>query len=105
MPFALPFRTNPLDNGFELSLLRINQAGRPVSIGDIVATVEPEPGVGNVLFVRFYDTPDSGMDRRTPLPTDQWERLRAAADACVDIPVLMSSLPAAIKSAVTQSRQ
>lgn len=29
----------------QLSLLRINQAGRPVSIGDIVATVEPEPNV------------------------------------------------------------
>ena len=69
------------------------------------ATDSPVVVQGNVLFVRFYDTPDSGMDRRTPLPSDQWERLRAAADACVDIPVLMNSLPAAIKSAVTQSRQ
>ncbi len=29
----------------QLSLLRINNTGRPVSIGDITATVEPEPNV------------------------------------------------------------
>ena len=59
---------------------------------------------GNVLFVRFYEAEGSGMDRRTPPPTDEYKRLRAAADACVDIPTLMASLPQAIKSAIKQSR-
>lgn len=59
---------------------------------------------GDVLFVRFYDTPDSAMDRRTPLPSDENERLRLALAACVDVPIIMNSLPNAIRDAVKQSR-
>ena len=33
----------------QISLLRINDAGRPVSVGDITATVEPEPEVVRLL--------------------------------------------------------
>lgn len=44
------------------------------------------------------------MDRRTPMPTDEYKALKVAADACVDIPTIMASLPDAIKSAVKQSR-
>ncbi|CAK0739242.1 hypothetical protein CVIRNUC_001149 [Coccomyxa viridis] len=104
MPFALPFRTDPLDTGFVLSLLRINSSGRPVSIGDITTTVEEEPDVGNVVFVRFYEAEGSGMDRRTPPPADKYKKLKASADACVDIPTIMASLPVAIKNAAKQSR-
>ena len=59
---------------------------------------------GSVLFVSFYEAEGSGMDRRTPPPADEYKRLKAAADACVDIPTLMASLPSAIKAAVKQSR-
>ena len=53
--------------------------------------------------MRFYEGEGSGMDRRRPLPTDQMQRLREAASACVDIPVIMSSLPDAIRAACKQS--
>lgn len=43
------FRALIAFNQLQLSLLRINEAGRPVSIGDIVATVEPEPDVVSCL--------------------------------------------------------
>jgi len=59
---------------------------------------------GNVVFVRFYEAEGSGMDRRTPPSTDEYKRLKAAADACADIPTIMASLPDAIKNAVKQSR-
>jgi hypothetical protein len=59
---------------------------------------------GNVLFVRFYDTPSSGLDRRTPLPSNAEERLRVVLSACVDVPIIMNSLPGAIRTAVAQSR-
>jgi hypothetical protein len=59
---------------------------------------------GNVVFVRFYEAEGTGMDRRTPPPTDEYKRLKAAADACVDIPTIMASLPVAIKNAAKQAR-
>ena len=46
----------------QMSLLRVKD-GFPVSVGDIVATVEDEPTVGNILMVRFFEGPGSGMDR------------------------------------------
>ena len=59
---------------------------------------------GNVVFVRFYEAEGSGMDRRTPPPADKYKKLKASADACVDIPTIMASLPMAIKNAAKQSR-
>ena len=59
---------------------------------------------GNVVFVRFYEAEGTGMDRRTPPPADEYKRLKAAADACVDIPTIMASLPLAIKNAAKQAR-
>ena len=59
---------------------------------------------GNVVFVRFYEAEGSGMDRRTPPPADKYKKLKASADACVDIPTIMASLPVAIKNAAKQSR-
>lgn len=56
-----------------------------------------------MLFVRFFEGEASGMDRRRPLPTDQMQRLREAASACVDIPMIMRSLPDAIRAACKQS--
>ena len=46
----------------QMSLLRVRN-GYPVSVGDIVATVEDEPTVGKILMVRFFEGPGSGMDR------------------------------------------
>ncbi|KAK9827402.1 hypothetical protein WJX81_008293 [Elliptochloris bilobata] len=92
MPFALPFRTDPLPNGFQLSLLRIDAGGRPVSVGDLRAEVEPEPGAGEddrVLFVRFYEGEASFMDReRPPQFASERERLKAALAGLVDVPTV-----------------
>ncbi len=57
-----------------------------------------------MVFVRFYEAEGSGMDRRTPPPADKYKKLKASADACVDIPTIMASLPVAIKNAAKQSR-
>ena len=46
----------------QMSLLRVKD-GYPVSVGDIVATVEDEPQVGKIMMVRFFEGPGSGMDR------------------------------------------
>lgn len=54
--------------------------------------------------MRFFEGEGSGMDRRRPPPADTVQRLREAANACVDIPVIMRSLPDAIRAAAKQSK-
>ena len=59
---------------------------------------------GDVLFVRFFEGEASGMDRRRPPPADAQQRLREAVNALVDIPIIMRSLPDAIRAAAKQSK-
>ena len=58
-----------------------------------------------MLFVRFFEGEGSFMDRQTPpnFRSDQ-ERLKAALANLVDIPILMQTLPNAIRAAVVKSR-
>ena len=67
----------------QMSLLRVKN-GYPVSVGDIVATVEDEPQVGNILMVRFFEGPGSGMDRWdwTVLVFQARQRLSGCGMAC-----------------------
>eukprot|EP00884_Botryococcus_braunii_P002188 jgi/Botrbrau1/11970/Bobra.0115s0006.1 len=99
LPFILPLKTDKLETGFQIQLLRILE-GRPVSIGDLVATVEPEPGVGNVFFVRFFEG-DAILGEN--IPAEPNARLKRALDYLPDVPVIMSTLKPAIISAVKKS--
>ena len=58
-----------------------------------------------VLFVRFFEGEASFMDRATPPQfASERERLKAALANLVDVPVLMQTMPNAIRAAVQQSR-
>lgn len=58
---------------------------------------------GNVLFVRFYEGPGSGMDRQGPPLKDERQRLKLAAENLVDLPILMGAMQQAIKQSVSQN--
>eukprot|EP00891_Asterochloris_glomerata_P005330 jgi/Astpho2/5330/Aster-x0249 len=87
-----------------MSLLRVKN-GYPVSVGDIVATVEDEPQVGNILMVRFFEGPGSGMDRQGPPLNDKQENLRRNMEILVDVPIIMRTMAQAIRKAVSTSKQ
>lgn len=103
MPFALPIKADKLDNGFQMSLLRIKD-GRPMSVGDIVANVEQVDEMGDVLFVRFFEGPASGIDRQGPAPSNSQERLQKNAEALIDVPIIMQTMKVAIQKAVAQNK-
>lgn len=98
MPLALPLRTDRSGDGFVMQLLRVTDFGGTVSVGDIVVAVEPVKAVGNVLFVRFYE----GIGAREIYKSDgDLDKLMAAL---VDVPMIVNTMPQAIKLAVIQSR-
>lgn len=101
-PFACPIKADRLDTGFQISLLKKSGEGFD-SAGDLQATVEAVEGKGNVLFVRFYEGPASFLERRTPAPADDKQRLDIALQSLVDVPIILSTMPDAIRSAVKQS--
>lgn len=103
MPFALPIKADKLDKGFQMSLLRIKE-GQPMSVGDIVANVEQVDDKGDVLFVRFFEGPASGIDRRGPPPSNPKERVQKNAEALIDIPIIMQTMKVAIQKAVAQNK-
>lgn len=102
MPFALPIRADKVDQGFQMSLLRIKD-GSPMSVGDIVGSVESVEGKGDVLFVRFFEGPASGIDRQGPPPSNPRERIQKNAEALIDIPIIMQTMKGAIQTAVAQN--
>lgn len=102
LPFALPIRTDKMDKGFQMSLLRIKD-GQPLSVGDIKAHVEPVEDKGDVLFVRFFEGPASGIDRTGPPISNSRERLQKNAEALIDIPIIMETMKKAIQKAVAQN--
>ncbi|KAL0028787.1 hypothetical protein WJX79_007632 [Trebouxia sp. C0005] len=103
MPFALPIKADKLENGFQMSLLRIKD-GRPMSVGDIVANVEQVDEKGDVLFVRFFEGPAAGIDRQGPAPSNPRERLQKNAEALIDVPIIMQTMKVAIQKAVAQNK-
>lgn len=99
MPLALPLRTDKAGDGFVMQLLRVADAGGAVSVGDIAVVVEPVSGVGNVLFVRFYEGAGAASIYKTN------GDLKALMAALVDVPLIVQTMPQAIRLAVVQSRQ
>ena len=59
---------------------------------------------GDVLFVRFYEGPASGIDRTGPAPSNTRERLQKNAEALIDIPIIMETMKKAIQKAVAQNK-
>ena len=58
---------------------------------------------GDVLFVRFFEGPASGIDRQGPPPSNPRERLQKNAEALIDIPIIMQTMKGAIQKAVAQN--
>ncbi|PRW33255.1 hypothetical protein C2E21_7794 [Chlorella sorokiniana] len=106
LPFSLPLKADPREDGFQISLLRVADGGAVVSVADIVASVEAsDAGAGNVLFVRFYEGDGAaavGLGGSKDRPTEQ--RLQTLLDGLVDVPLIMQTMPDAIKKAVVYAR-
>jgi hypothetical protein len=88
LPFALSQRVDRTEDGFELTFLTSTPgaaAGELSAVGAIVASVEDAPGEkqGRVLMIRGYGN----------------------VAKCVDTPVVMNSMPAAIRRAVAVASQ
>lgn len=58
---------------------------------------------GDVLFVRFFEGPASGIDRQGPPPSNPKERVQKNAEALIDIPIIMQTMKVAIQKAVAQN--
>jgi len=87
MPFALPQKVDRTPTGFVLSFLTSNTEGEFVSVGDIVAEVEDIGGGESALVVAFYG-----------------EYTQKNQKSLVDIPLVMQTMPGAIKTAVAAAR-
>lgn len=59
---------------------------------------------GDVLFVRFFEGPASGIDRQGPPIKDPRQRVQTNAEALIDIPIIMETMKQAIRKAVVQNR-
>lgn len=59
---------------------------------------------GDVLFVRFFEGPASGIDRQGPAPSNAKERMQKNAEALIDIPIIMQTMKVAIQKAVAQNK-
>ncbi len=59
---------------------------------------------GDVLFVRFFEGPASGIDRQGPAPSNPRERLQKNAEALIDVPIIMQTMKVAIQKAVAQNK-
>lgn len=87
MPFALPQKVDRTPSGFKLSFLSSNKEGEFVSVGDIVAEVEDIGGGESALVVAFYG-----------------EYTQKNQKSLVDIPLVMQTMPGAIKTAVAAAQ-
>jgi hypothetical protein len=78
--------------------------GAVVSVADIAATVEAVPGAGDVLFVRLLEGAGAAEVGLGGGSADPQQRLQTLLDGCVDVPLIMQTLPGAIRRAVMVSR-
>jgi len=99
LPLALPLRTDRTDDGFQLQLLRVAADNQVVSVGDIVVAVEPVDSVGNVLFVRFYEGVASNAIYKSN------GNLQQLLQSLVDVPLILNTMPQAIRLAIVQTRE
>ncbi|KAL4440014.1 hypothetical protein ABPG75_003015 [Micractinium tetrahymenae] len=105
LPFALPLKCDKLADGFQISLLRVAGGGTVLPVAELRATVESVPGTGDVLMVRFFEGEGAaavGMGGPREAPREQ--RLETLLASLVDVPVIMQTMPAAIKRSVMVSR-
>jgi len=86
MPFVLPQKIDKTETGFEMDFLKSNpnDPGSFVSVGTIEAKVEEIDDGSKILFLRGYG------DVRVP-------------KKLVDVPIVMQTMPNAIKRAITVS--
>lgn len=86
MPFVLPQKVDKTETGFEMDFLKSNpnDPGSFVSVGTIEAKVEEIDDGSKILFLRGYG------DVRVP-------------KKLVDVPIVMQTMPNAIKRAITVS--
>jgi len=99
LPLALPLRADKTDDGFLLQLLRVGRDDGVVSVGDIVVAVEPVESAGNVLFVRFYEGEGANAIYKS---NGDLPRL---LQSLVDVPLIVNTMPQAIRRAVMQASQ
>eukprot|EP00238_Polyblepharides_amylifera_P004425 CAMPEP_0196575114 /NCGR_PEP_ID=MMETSP1081-20130531/4670_1 /TAXON_ID=36882 /ORGANISM="Pyramimonas amylifera, Strain CCMP720" /LENGTH=98 /DNA_ID=CAMNT_0041893317 /DNA_START=333 /DNA_END=629 /DNA_ORIENTATION=- len=79
MPFALPQQVDRTPNGFKMSFLQSNDENGFESVGDIVAELEELAGGQSALLIKGYG-----------------DRLKFL----VDLPLVMQTMPGAIKLAI-----
>ena len=93
----------------QISLLRIASDGAVRSVADLSATVEEVAGTGDVLMVRLFEGEAAeGLGlvgpRASLAGASEQQRLQSLLNALVDVPVIMQTMPGAIKRAVMVSR-
>lgn len=90
----------------QISLLRVGDGGRIRSVADVVGSVEAVGGAGNVFFVRLFEGEGSSMvlSQGVQSSGDDQQRLKMLLAACVDIPLIMQTMPGAIKQAALMAR-
>eukprot|EP00877_Chromochloris_zofingiensis_P009794 jgi/Chrzof1/5068/Cz15g10180.t1 len=98
LPMSLPLKVDRMESGFQITLLRRSKDGGFFSTGDIIASVEDEADRGSVLFIRFYE--GSSPARSSSNDKEAAERLETLLSSLVDVPTIMSTMPAAIRRAV-----
>jgi hypothetical protein len=89
----------------QISLLRVAKGGNVLSVADVVATVEAVPGTGDVLIVRLFEGEGAdqvGLRRSANVAPEK--RLQILLEACVDIPLIMQTMPSAIRQAAMVAR-
>jgi hypothetical protein len=109
----LPTTANPASAcpaaRLQISLLRIASDGAVRSVADLSATVEEVAGTGDVLMVRLFEGEAAeGLGlvgpRASLAGASEQQRLQSLLNALVDVPVIMQTMPGAIKRAVMVSR-
>ena len=107
MPLSLPLRVDRNDSSDELagvtmSLLRVlGEAGSaPVSVADLVLSIEDAPGAANgVLVVRLFEGPGAEAARASgaKVPADPRERIeKVLLPSLPDVDVIMTTMKNAI---------
>lgn len=99
MPFSLPLRLTPQENGFEISMLRSHD-GRFLSEGNIVTSIEEDANVGHVLIIRFFEGEFKLQSQK-----DSQQRVKNTVERLIDVPTIMKLFPVAIKEISRRNMQ
>ena len=77
-----------------------------LAVARVAASVEAVEGVGDVLMVRLHEGPaaDVQLGEAVRASGDAQLRLQSLLSALVDIPVILQTMPAAIKRACMVAR-